>query len=163
MKHFTKAALTLFTMSLLFAFTGLVNAQVKSSAEKLLEPFPKAAEGMVRHVIILPKKADESMYKVELIPGKVMSVDCNHHNLMGKLSEKNLEGWGYTYYEFLSDGQTASTMMACHKPNENKFISGETMLIRYNSKLPIVFFAPKGFEVKYRIWKADKTRVALEK
>lgn len=28
-------------------------------------------------------------------------------------------------------------------------------LLRYNSKLPIVIYAPKDMEVKYRIWKAD--------
>jgi ecotin len=133
-----------------------MNAQEKQSLEKMLEPFPAAAEGMVRYVIELKKQSDESLYKVEIIPGKVMNVDCNHHSLMGKLEEKDLQGWGYNYYEFTSDGQTRSTMMACNKPKEDRFVSGETQIIRYNSKLPIVIYAPQGYEVKYRIWKADK-------
>jgi len=163
MKTITKTALILFSLSILMSFTTVVNAQSKQDAEKVLEPFPKAAEGMVRHVIQLKKKSDESKFMVEIIPGKVMSVDCNIHRLMGKLEEKDLQGWGYTYYDFTSNGQTTSTMMACNKPNENKFVSGETKIVRYNSKLPIVIYAPQGFEVKYRIWKADKEKLSVEK
>ncbi|GAB6124027.1 serine protease inhibitor ecotin [Dysgonomonas termitidis] len=164
MKNLTKTMLTLLSVAVLLSFTTSMNAQdKKNDIEKALAPFPKAGEGMVRHVIEMKKKSDESLYKVEIIPGKVMSVDCNHHSLMGKLEEKDLQGWGYTYYEFTSDGQTRSTMMACNKPNENKFVSGQTLIVRYNSKLPIVIYAPKGYEVKYRIWKADKEKSSVEK
>jgi ecotin len=164
MKNLTKTMLTLLSVAVLLSFTTSMNAQdKKNDIEKALAPFPKAGEGMVRHVIEMKKKSDESLYKVEIIPGKVMSVDCNHHSLMGKLEEKDLQGWGYTYYEFTSDGQTRSTMMACNKPNENKFVSGQTLIVRYNSKLPIVIYVPKGYEVKYRIWKADKEKSSVEK
>ncbi|MDR1717875.1 MAG: serine protease inhibitor ecotin [Dysgonomonas sp.] len=164
MKNLTKTMLTLLSVAVLLSFTTSMNAQdKKNDIEKVLAPFPNAGEGMVRHVIEMKKKSDESLYKVEIIPGKVMSVDCNHHSLMGKLEEKDLQGWGYTYYEFTSDGQTRSTMMACNKPNENKFVSGQTLIVRYNSKLPIVVYAPKGYEVKYRIWKADKEKSSVEK
>ena len=163
MKSLTRTILMVFSAVVVFSFSASVNAQDKKDAEKVLAPFPKAEDGMVRHVIELKKKSDESLYKVEIIPGKVMSVDCNVHRLMGKLTEKDLQGWGYTYYEFKSDGQTTSTMMMCNKPNENKFVSGETLIVRYNSKLPIVIYAPKGFEVKYRIWKADKEKNSVEK
>ncbi|HMM02594.1 MULTISPECIES: serine protease inhibitor ecotin [unclassified Dysgonomonas] len=164
MKNLTKTMLTLLSVAVLLSFTTSMNAQDKNNdIEKVLAPFPNAGEGMVRHVIEMKKKSDESLYKVEIIPGKVMSVDCNHHSLMGKLEEKDLQGWGYTYYEFTSDGQTRSTMMACNKPNENKFVSGQTLIVRYNSKLPIVVYAPKGYEVKYRIWKADKEKSSVEK
>lgn len=163
MKKITKRVLFLFSMGILMSFTTLVNAQNKQDMEKALEPFPKATEGMVRHVIELKKKSDESKFMVEIIPGKVMNVDCNVHRLMGKLEEKDLQGWGYTYYEFTSDGNTTSTMMMCNKPNENRFVSGDTKIVRYNSKLPIVIYAPQGYEVKYRIWKAEKEKSAVEK
>ncbi|MBK5722482.1 serine protease inhibitor ecotin [Dysgonomonas sp. Marseille-P4677] len=163
MKNLTRTLLTLLSAVVLLSLTTSMNAQDKKDIEKVLAPFPKAEEGMVRHVIELKKKSDESLYKVEIIPGKEMSVDCNIHRLMGTLTEKDLEGWGYTYYEFKSNGQTTSTMMACNKPNEDKFVSGETLIVRYNSKLPIVIYAPKGFEVKYRIWKADKEKNSVEK
>ncbi len=33
---------------------------------------------------------------------------------------------------------------------------GEGFLLRYNSKLPIVVYAPKDVEVRYRIWSASE-------
>ena len=42
-------------------------------------------------------------------------------------------------------------------------IGGEPFLIRYNSKLPIVVYAPEGVEVQYRVWKADPKPTAIEK
>ncbi|NDV59823.1 serine protease inhibitor ecotin [Bacteroides sp. 519] len=157
MKHLLKIMLA---ASVLLSLTIPVNAQkVKKLNEeqtKTLSAFPEATSGMVRHVIFLNKKSNEDLFKVEIMPGKVMNVDCNRHSLMGKLEEKDLQGWGYTYFEFTSNGQTRSTMMACNKPNEDRFIYGQTQLVRYNSKLPIVVYAPAGYEIKYRIWKAGK-------
>ncbi|NDV64282.1 serine protease inhibitor ecotin [Bacteroides sp. 224] len=159
-KHFSRIMLV---TTLLVAFTGIANAQnmkVKEEREKMLAPYPQAKEGMVRYVIFLKEKANEENFKVEIVPGKVMNVDCNHHTLMGKIEAKDVQGWGYTYYEFTSNGQTRSTMMACNKPKEDRFISGESKLIRYNSKLPIVLYAPAGYELKYKIWKVAKTHTA---
>lgn len=163
MKRLTKTALFIFSMTVLMSFTTLINAQIKQEMDKILKPFPKAETGVVRHVIELKKKSDESKFMIEIIPGKVMSVDCNIHNLIAKFEEKNLDGWGYTYYEFKTDGRTMSTMKGCNKPNENKFVSGETKIVRYNSKLPIVVYTPEGYDVKYRIWKVDKEKTALLK
>lgn len=156
MKLITKTTLALFIMSTIMSFAITANAQNNDSPEKLLESFPAAKEGMVRHVIFLKKQKDESLYKVEIIPGKIMNVDCNHHSLMGTLEQKDLEGWGYNYYEFNTNGLTRSTMMMCNQPNTDKFVSGETQIIRYNSKLPIVVYAPEGYDIQYCIWKADK-------
>ena len=35
-----------------------------------------------------------------------------------------------------------------------QFVSGTPLLIRYNSRLPIVVYAPEDYEIKYRIWTA---------
>ncbi|MDL2214986.1 serine protease inhibitor ecotin [Dysgonomonas sp. OttesenSCG-928-M03] len=156
MKRITKITTALLTLSLFMSLTIFAGAQDKKSMDEMLKPFPQAEAGMVRHVIELPKKSNEDAFKVEIVPGKTMSVDCNNHRLAGTLTEKDLEGWGYNYYVFNSDGQTMSTMMACNQPKKIKFVTGQTLIVRYNSKLPIVIYAPAGFDVKYRIWKAGK-------
>ncbi len=33
-------------------------------------------------------------------------------------------------------------------------VGGEPQLVRYNSKLPLVIYAPADMEVRYRIWSA---------
>ena len=52
-------------------------------------------------------------------------------------------------------------MMACPDNTKTKqFIAanlGDAAMQRYNSRLPIVVYAPKDAEVKYRIWKAEDT------
>ncbi|MDR2917896.1 MAG: serine protease inhibitor ecotin [Tannerella sp.] len=157
MRSRTVLGLFLVCFSMIFGFTA--NAQQSSKvdeATKALEAFPAAEAGMVRHVIQLKSQKDESLFKIEIMPGKNMLVDCNHHTLMGKLEEKDLQGWGYTYYVFSSDGQTRSTLMACNKPKENKFVYSQTLTVRYNSRLPIVVYAPEGYDVQYRVWSADK-------
>jgi len=154
-----KIALALVTVCISMSLCNTVNAQQTgkvNEAEKALEAFPAAEKGMVRHVIQLKKQKDESLFKVEIIPGKNMLVDCNYHTLMGKLEEKDLQGWGYNYYVFSSDGQTRSTLMACNKPKENKFVQAQTVTLNYNSRLPIVVYAPEGYEIQYRIWSASK-------
>ncbi len=163
MKRITKIIGTSLFFCLMASLTINVNAQGTKEAKENLKAFPEAMEGMVRHIIELPKKSDESIYKVEIIPGKTMSVDCNNHRLMGKLTEKDVQGWGYTYYEFTSDGRTASTMMACNEPSKVKFVGGQGEIVRYNSRLPIVVYTPAGFEVKYRIWKAGKEQSSVKK
>jgi ecotin len=122
--------------------------------------FPQAQEGFERYVIEVPALDNENDHKVELFIGQVMNVDCNNHILMGKVEKKILKGWGYTYLEASDiNGMTVSTRMACNQPNTDKFISlapsAET-LSRYISRSPIVIYIPKGYEVRYRIWSADK-------
>jgi ecotin len=46
----------------------------------------------------------------------------------------------------------------------NRFITlgGEPYLIRYNSRLPVVVYAPEGVEVRYRIWTGGTEVKAME-
>ena len=51
-------------------------------------------------------------------------------------------------------------MMACPttpRPSTIAANLGDAAMQRYNSRLPIVVYAPKDAEVKYRIWKAEDT------
>lgn len=121
-----------------------------------LSMFPSAKAGFKRSIIQVPEQENEMDYKIEFYVGKDMEVDCNQHNMMGKIEEKDLQGWGYSYYEVDSKGETVSTLMAClNYKNTVKFISLQSILARYNSKLPIVIYHPENLEVRYRIWKAD--------
>lgn len=120
--------------------------------------YPEAQEGYKRVVIYLKKKAVEDNFKVELTVGKQVEVDkCNRHFLVGDLKEQTVSGWGYTYFDFKSSGDVAGTKMGCPTDEkELKFVTGQSKLINYNSKLPVVVYVPVDMDVEYRIWKAPK-------
>ncbi|HEC8329848.1 TPA: serine protease inhibitor ecotin [Providencia rettgeri] len=123
-----------------------------------IAPYPKAESGMTRHVIQLANQQNENNFMVELVIGKTIKADCNHQWFMGDLDKKTLGGWGYDYYKLDEIKGPASTMMACTKPAEDRFITtqlGDDAFVRYNSKLPIVVYAPADMDVKYRIWSTD--------
>ncbi|KLN95604.1 serine protease inhibitor ecotin [Moellerella wisconsensis] len=131
-------------------------------AENQLEkiaPYPKAEAGMTRHVIELQPKSNENDYMVELVIGKTLKVDCNKQWFMGELDKKELQGWGYDYYQLEEVKGPASTMMGCgDQPPKESFVTtnlGDEAFVRYNSKLPIVVYAPKDMDVKYRVWSAE--------
>ncbi|CDL83941.1 serine protease inhibitor ecotin [Xenorhabdus szentirmaii] len=132
-------------------------------ADKKLEdvaPYPAPSEGMVRSVIELPPQVNERDYKVELIIGKDMEIDCNHHWFGGKLKKEVLSGWGYDYYVLNKVEGPFSTRMACHEPDTVRFVQvnlDKDALVTYNSKLPLVVYTPKDIVVKYRIWQASQT------
>lgn len=130
------------------------------SQQKLSDvaPYPAAQEGYQRHVIWLPQQADEDLYKLEIVPGQLMQTDCNTRAMAGTLKERTLEGWGYSYYELSDVKGPMSTMMAC--PDNSTVeafvpVRGEGTFLRYNSKLPVVVYAPDNIEVRYRFWAAD--------
>lgn len=133
-------------------------AGVPPSLEEVA-PFPAAQEGQARNVIWLSEKANEDLFKVELVPGQVMLTDCNTRSLMASLTAKELPGWGYTYYEVGDVKGPITTMMACPEGTEKEaFVAahGDSFTVRYNSKLPIVVYAPENIEVRYRIWSASQ-------
>jgi len=129
-----------------------------------LKPYPSAANGYQRHVIELPAKANEAEHRVELIAGKTLEVDCNQQRLGGQWQEKTVQGWGYSYYELGPIGPAVTTLMACPDDSRQQAfvrVGGEAQLVRYNSKLPLVIYAPADVEVRYRLWSAqDKVEPA---
>ena len=125
-----------------------------------MKPYPAAEQGFERMVFRVPAEEDESAHKVEIIVGKILSVDCNRTSFGGVLERRVAEGWGYPYYVLEKVGGPMSTLMACPPGMENtdEFITvnGDGFLQRYNSKLPMVVYVPEGFEVRYRIWAAQQ-------
>lgn len=91
-----------------------------------------------------------------------MTVDCNTHFLGGNLEERTAEGWGYNYYVQEDLGPVLSTQKGCPTGSERQaFVrsSAETLLA-YNSRLPIVVYAPADAEVRYRLWRAGEEQTA---
>lgn len=142
------------------AFATQAGSDVPASAVKgkdRLAPYPKADPGYQRIVIHLPPNENEADQRVELMIGKTLEVDCNRQWFAGDLKEKQVTGWGYSYYVLEKMAGPASTMMACPgRRRHEAFVQlrGDGYLVRYNSKLPLVVYAPDGFEVRYRVWRA---------
>jgi ecotin len=148
-------------MKKLALVTVLMHVAAMSSvpAADNMKAFPPAEKGMVRHVLQLPKEEDESAFKVELIAGQTVRVDAgNRYFFGGKIEEETIQGWGYPRYLVRELGPMAGTLMAIdpNVPKVERFVAlgGDPYLIRYNSRLPIVVYAPEGVEVRYRVWRA---------
>ena len=92
-----------------------------------------------------------------MIVGKTVDVDeRNRYFFAGRVEEETIKGWGFPRYVVSPLGPMAGTLMAIDPdaPKVRRFVAlgGERYLIRYNSRLPVVVYAPAGVEVRYRIW-----------
>ena len=155
----TTASLT--TVALFFS------AVAASQAADDMKAFPVAEEGMSRYVLRLPKQDDETALQVELIVGKMVQVDeRNRYFFSGKIEELTIKGWGFPRYIVSPLGPMVGTLIAVepNAPKVARFIKlrGDPYLIRYNSRLPVVIYAPESSEVRYRIWRADGEMNAME-
>ena len=159
-----------FTLALaaVLAICALVKpGMVRASGDDDVKAFPPAAPGMVRFVITLDHKTreEEGDYRVEIIAGKQMLTDgVNIYRLGNTIEARTLQGWGYTYYEVTGTGQAISTMMAApeNSPKVEQFVAATPLLVRYNSRLPVVVYAPAGYEIRYRIWRAGESQLKAE-
>ena len=154
--------ITFFMVLLLIGSSLMVQA-----GNNNMKAFPPAKQGEVRYVLQLPKQADETAFKVELIVGKTVKVDkYNRYFFTGKIKREMIKGWGFSRYIVTKLGPMAGTLMARDQsaPKVARFIklSGKPYLVRYNSRLPIVIYVPKGVEVSYRLWTAGKTKALNE-
>ena len=118
--------------------------------------FPEAKEGYERFVLKVPKSENDYDRRIELLIGKEMMVDCNHHSFSAEIKRVILKGWGYSYLEVDDIQSGPTTLMACHEPEKLEYIYIRDELRRYNSRMPMVIYVPKGYEVRYRIWSADQ-------
>lgn len=156
----TRIAL-LASLLLLTSSTALAAAEGSAAGASLesIAPYPAADKGMTRQVITLPPQTDEENFKVELVVGKTMTVDCNRVLISGQIERGTIDGWGFDYLVLGKIGEPATTMMACPDNKKHEaFVPinlGQEAIQRYNSKLPIVLYVPEGITVKYRFWRAD--------
>lgn len=154
----------------LFLLTTLFSllATAAFAEDRNLKAFPPAGEGQTRFVIMLPHKerGEDSNFQVEIFVGKEMLTDgVNLVSLGGTIEAKPLEGWGFTYYQVKKFGPVASTLIGVPEgtPQVSKFVTVPSLIIPYNSRIPLVVYVPEGGEVRYRIWQAsEKTEQAHE-
>lgn len=133
-----------------------------------LTPFPAASAGERRWVIQLPGvlepspdpaiSANPADWRVELIVGRELEVDCNRQILRGRITPEAIPGWGYRYFRVSGGDVIASTKMACppDQPPRRQFVplAGEPTVVRYQASFPIVVYAPRDLQVRWRLWKA---------
>ena len=138
-------------------------AKVAPSAEairNLEAAYPAPAAGRTRHVILLPEVAEEASeeLKVEIVAGRTIDTDgVNRYRFGGEFRERDIPGWGFPLFEVDALPGPLSTRIAPAPgtPTEKRFVAGPKLLVRYNSRLPIVVYAPEGVEVRFRTWRAD--------
>lgn len=150
------------------AIFSIITAVLTAQAADTMKAFPAAKEGMVRYILPLPNQENESNFKVELIVGKTVQVDKeNRYFFGGKIEKETIKGWGYPRYIVSKLGPMGGTLMAVdpNAPKVDRFITlgGEPYLLRYNSRLPIVVYAPEGVEVRYQIWKSSGEMKPMKK
>ena len=143
---------------------GLIGSSTLSAQQYVIDKmdlsvFPKAEKGYQQYVIEVPHSTleEDGNKKVEVYVGKYTQVDkCNRHFLSGEIITKDLKGYGYNYYEFKTNGTIAGTMMGCGESGTvTKFVTAQPILKDYNGRMPIVIYVPEGYDVQYKIYKAD--------
>ncbi len=133
--------------------------------------YPAAAAGERRWVIqlpgVLPPTADPALspdpadWRVQLIVGRSLLLDCNRHTLAGKLVQETPPGAPGPVIRVQGAGPVLSTRMACppEPPPRRGFLpigAGKPFVVPYNASRPIVVYAPQDLEVRWRLWKAEK-------
>ena len=132
-----------------------------TSAEKHdLKAFPEVKSGMSRFVISLSTKErdEEERFMVEIIAGKNILTDGVNQVRLGNTIETHVvKGYGHSYYEVTGSTLALSTRMAvpAGSVKVQEFVKAPSIKVNYNSRLPIVVFAPNGYEVRYQIWEAS--------
>ena len=114
----------------LFGIFSILSTALFAQIPNDIKMFPLAEEGMEQKVIRLEPKENEEDFMVEVMIGKKSKVDtCNRYFLGGNLEENNLDGWGYNYYTFSSNGMIGGTLMGCM---DNKQVEKEVNKLVYN-------------------------------
>ncbi|SNR33489.1 ecotin [Lutibacter agarilyticus] len=140
-----------------FVFSQENTNKITELKELDISMYPVPKEGFSLYTIQLEPKQNEANFQIELYAEKIEEVDCNKYQLLGEFIKHNLEGWGYSYYEFNSNGDIMGTRMAC--PNSSKheeFVKSSVILVRYNSNIPIVVYLPNKMSLKYKIWERNE-------
>lgn len=126
------------------------------------ETYTQTKEGFLPYRITAPEGSDAAEdYYIELIPSKLMKVDCNIHTLNGRF-ELLRESTATLSYTFHSDGTTLSTKMGCPDDTlEEKLIRHPGIIVRRPRGAAVEVLLPKGFTLRYRLYAPEGAFVLL--
>lgn len=135
-----------------------------------LAGYPAPAAGERRWVVqlpgVLPPSGDPSLssspedWRVELIAGRSLEVDCNRVFFTGRMRSQPVAGSDLRIVRISEVTPVASTRMACppEQAKRRAFVpmGGKPFVVPYNVSRPIVLYAPADLEVRWRLWKAER-------
>lgn len=150
---------TMMRFSLLGALLVAGSALADEPSKFDISMYPAAEPTQERVVVRLPEVENETDMMVEIQIGKMMMVDCNVPRFSGNLEQHSVKGWGYNYLQLGQVSDPIATMMACPDPQKKESfvqVFGQGFFMNYTSKLPFVIYVPQEYEVRYRLWRADK-------
>lgn len=127
-------------------------------------PYPEAEADQQRFVINLPSersRLEQNNLQVQVIVGRHVEGDDGHRYVYsGDIQEREIQGWGYNYWVASLEDPIATRSNPSAKPKDGFIPLHDSPVIRYNSKLPIVVYAPHDAEVRYKIWADEEGRRA---
>ena len=155
---------------LLPLWTSLAPAPALAIPRLDLKPYPAPAPGERRWVIqlsgLLPPSPDPALsanpadWRVELIAGRNLELDCNQVMFSGRMRSQPVAGTQLRVVQISEVSPLASTRMACPpgEPKRRAFVpmGGKPFVVPYDVSRPIVLYAPKDLELRWRLWKAER-------
>ena len=150
--------------------TSLAPAPVLATPRLDLKPYPAPAPGERRWLIqlsdLLPPSQDPALstnptdWRVELIAGRNLELDCNQVTFSGRLRAQPVAGTQLRVVRISEVSPLATTRMACPpgEPKRRAFVpmGGKPFVVPYDASRPIVLYAPKDLELRWRLWKAER-------
>lgn len=119
--------------------------------------FPEKA-GLKKYVLYLPEleNDEETNLKVELFPPKTPEANFDTQFWSGKFETGQVDGFNFDYWIFHPAVANEQTIEPSAKSDIRHNRTGfENKLVAYNSRLPIVVYAPEGYGINYKIWETN--------
>ena len=149
---------------------GLVALPAAAVPRLDLTSYPPPAAGERRWVIqlpgVLPPTRDPALspdpreWRVQLIVGQTVLIDCNQHAFAGRIRHWRLSKDAPMLFRVDAVGPLVSTRMACppDQPRRQTFVTmaGKPYVVPYEVSRPIVVDAPAALQVRWRLWKAER-------
>lgn len=110
-------------------------------------PFPAPLPALGAGLLLAPPPRDPAIsahpedWRVELIEGRSLEVDCNQYRFSGRLGSQPVTSTPHG----LPAGRSAFVPMG-----------GKPFVVPCNVSRPIVLYAPKDLELHWRLWKAER-------